>query len=56
MTSRSTIAEMLKRHGMEPAPERNRKTTWKQFLMRHWELIVAARFTADHARDGRRDR
>ena len=26
--ARSTIAEMLKRHGMEPAPERNRKTTW----------------------------
>src|SRR5882672_287705 len=42
--ARSTIAEMLKRHGMEPAPERNRKTTWKQFLMRHWELIVAADF------------
>jgi len=42
--ARSTIAEMLKRHGMEPAPERNRKTTWKEFLTRHWELIVAADF------------
>jgi transposase InsO family protein len=29
---------------MEPAPERNRKTTWKEFLARHWELIVAADF------------
>jgi len=29
---------------MEPAPERNRKTTWKEFLSRHWELIVAADF------------
>jgi transposase InsO family protein len=25
-------------------PERNRKTTWKEFLKRHWELIVAADF------------
>ena len=29
---------------MEPAPERNRKTTWKEFLGRHWEVIVAADF------------
>ena len=42
--ARSTIAEMLKRHGIEPAPERSRKTTWKEFLTRHWELIVAADF------------
>ena len=42
--ARSTIAEILKRHGIEPAPERNRKTTWKEFLSRHWELIVAADF------------
>src|SRR3954465_1395888 len=42
--ARSTIAGILKRHGMEPAPERNRKTTWKEFLAQHWELIVAADF------------
>jgi putative transposase len=42
--ARSTIAEILKRHGIEPAPERSRKTTWKEFLTRHWELIVAADF------------
>ena len=42
--ARSTIAEILARHGIEPAPERNRKTTWKEFLTRHWELIVAADF------------
>jgi hypothetical protein len=38
----STIAEILKRHGIEPVPERRRKTTWKEFLTRHWELIVPA--------------
>ena len=42
--ARSTIAEMLARHGMEPAPERERKTTWKEFLSRHWEMIVATDF------------
>jgi len=42
--ARSTIAEILKRDGIEPAPERSRKTTWKEFLRRHWELIVAADF------------
>jgi putative transposase len=42
--ARSTIAEILERHGIEPAPERSRKTTWKEFLNRHWDLIVAADF------------
>ena len=40
----STIAEILRRQGIEPAPERSRKTTWKEFLTQHWELIVAADF------------
>jgi hypothetical protein len=29
--ARSTIAAILRRHTIEPAPERNRKTTWKKF-------------------------
>jgi hypothetical protein len=33
--ARSTIADILERHGIEPAPERKRKTTWKEFLSRH---------------------
>jgi putative transposase len=41
---RGTIAEILARHGIEPAPERERKTTWKEFLRQHWDLIVAADF------------
>ncbi len=40
--ARGTVANILKRHGIEPAPERSRKTTWKEFLSRHWEVIVAA--------------
>ena len=42
--ARGTIANILKKHGIEPAPDRIRKTTWKEFLSRHWELIVAADF------------
>jgi transposase InsO family protein len=42
--ARSTIADILERHGVEPAPKRSRKTTWKEFLTQHWELIVAADF------------
>jgi transposase InsO family protein len=41
---RSTIAEILARNGIEPAPERGRKTTWNEFLEQHWDLIVAADF------------
>lgn len=42
--ARSTIVTILKRHGIEPALERNCKITWKEFLARHWELLVAADF------------
>src|SRR5215468_5782958 len=42
--ARTTIANVLKRHGIDPAPERNRKTTWKEFLRRHWTQIIAADF------------
>jgi hypothetical protein len=28
----STIAAILLRNGVEPAPERSRKTSWKEFL------------------------
>ena len=42
--SRGTIAYILKEHGLEPAPERNGKTTWREFLSRHRDVIVAADF------------
>src|SRR5215813_2450646 len=42
--ARTTIANILKRHGIEPAPERNRQTTWKEFLRRHWSQIMATDF------------
>jgi transposase len=42
--ARSTIADILQRHGIEPVPELSRNTTRKEFLTQHWELIVAADF------------
>ena len=33
--ARTTIANILKRHGIAPAPERFKQTTWKEFLKRH---------------------
>jgi GNAT superfamily N-acetyltransferase len=41
---RGNIADILKDHGLEPAPERERKTTWKEFLLRQQDVIVAADF------------
>src|SRR5215471_6640955 len=40
----TTIGNILKRHGIEPAPERVRKTTWKEFLEQHWDQILASDF------------
>ncbi len=40
----STIARTLKDHGLEPAPERCKKTSWKQFLEAHWEVLAATDF------------
>src|SRR6516164_2885671 len=42
--ARGTIANLLKEHGLEPAPEGERKTTWKEFLCRPREVIAAADF------------
>jgi transposase InsO family protein len=42
--SRGTIANLLRKHGLEPAPKRCRKTTWKEFLARHMDVLAAADF------------
>ena len=41
---RTTVASILAEAGIEPAPERNRKRTWKQFLRSHWETLYACDF------------
>jgi len=42
--SRSTIKNILVEHGLEPAPERRKRTPWKTFLQAHWGAIRAADF------------
>jgi transposase InsO family protein len=42
--SRETIATILRENGIEPAPERSKKTTWKAFLKAQWATIAAADF------------
>jgi len=41
----TTVGNILREHGIEPAPERTRKTTWKSFLKGHWEVLGAVDFT-----------
>src|ERR1700682_13451 len=41
---RATIATILKQHGIEPAPERQKRTTWQEFLKAHWDVLAAADF------------
>ena len=42
--SRGTIANILKQHGIDPAPERQKRTTWQEFLGSHWSVLAAADF------------
>jgi len=43
--SDQTVGNILKAHGIEPAPERQRPTTWKTFLKAHWDVLGAINFT-----------
>ena len=41
---RSTIANVVRGHGLEPAPNRAKKTTWTEFLKTHSDVLAAADF------------
>ena len=43
--SDTTVGNILRAHGIEPAPERKKSTDWSTFLAAHWESITAADFT-----------
>lgn len=40
----TSVRNLLKQHGIGPAPERRGKTSWTTFLKAHWESIAAADF------------
>src|ERR1700730_1680115 len=50
---RGTVANVLKRSGIEPSPERSKRTTWSTFLKAHWELFAASDFLTVEVWTGR---
>jgi putative transposase len=43
--SDTSVGNILKKNGIEPAPLRKSTTTWKTFLKSHWESIASVDFT-----------
>jgi putative transposase len=42
--SDQTVGNILKRHGIPPAPERQTTTTWNEFIRMHMDVLVATDF------------
>jgi transposase InsO family protein len=42
--SAQTVGNILKRHGLPPAPERKTTTTWKECIRTHMEVLIATDF------------
>jgi putative transposase len=42
--SRETVANILRRHGLAPAPERGKGMRWKDFIRSHLEVLAAVDF------------
>ena len=36
------LANVRKERGLEPAPERKKRTTWRELLAAHWDVLAAA--------------
>ena len=43
--SDTTVANVLRAHGIEPAHDRRRQSTWKSFLEAHWDVLASVDFT-----------
>jgi transposase InsO family protein len=43
--SDTTIGNILKAHGIEPAPDRKRTGSWDTFLKAHWDVLASIDFT-----------
>lgn len=42
--SDQTVGNILKRHGIPPAPARKKTTTWSEFIRTHMDMLVATDF------------
>jgi len=40
----NTVKNILRRQGIEPAPEREKRTSWRTFLKAHWDVMAATDF------------
>ena len=40
-----SVGNILKEHGVEPAGERKRQTTWATFIKAHWDVLASIDFT-----------
>ena len=43
--SDQTVGNVLREHGIEPAPDRKRQSTWKTFIRSQWDVLSAIDFT-----------
>ncbi|OFZ89409.1 MAG: hypothetical protein A3F74_01235 [Betaproteobacteria bacterium RIFCSPLOWO2_12_FULL_62_58] len=50
---RGTVANVLNRNGIEPAPERSKHTKWSTFLKAHWKVFAAIDFLTVEVWTGR---
>ena len=44
--SDQTVGNILRRHAIQPAPERSRTTTWKDFIRRHMDVLATTKARA----------
>ena len=42
--SDTTVGNVLRKHGLPPASERNKETTWREFIRNHMDVLVASDF------------
>jgi hypothetical protein len=42
--SAQIVGNVLKRHGLAPAPKRSQNTTWREFMAAHMAVLVGADF------------
>jgi hypothetical protein len=42
--SDQTVGNVLKRHGIAPAPKRSQSTTWKEFIQSHMAVLAGIDF------------
>jgi transposase InsO family protein len=43
--SDTAVANILKEHGIDPAPDRRRQSSWRSFLKTHWDVLASVDFT-----------